>query len=77
MGEDKVSLKVDDGEEKKKGVDNENLEVLDRDVNGSNDDEEEERPKKTKEGISNNLSFVKGVVDIDNILILNVNMETL
>ena len=77
MGEDKVSLKVDDGEEKKKGGDNENLEVLDRDVNGSNDDEEEERPKKTKEGISNNLSFVKGVVDIDNILILNVNMETL
>ena len=36
---DKVGLKVEDREERKKG-DNNNLEVLDKGVNGLNDDEE-------------------------------------
>ena len=39
MDEDKFGLKIEDGEEKKE-EDNVDLEVLDRDINGSNDDEE-------------------------------------
>ena len=48
MDEHNVDLKVEDGEEKKED-DNGNLEVSDEDVDGLNDDEEEDRPKKTKE----------------------------
>ena len=48
MDEEKVGLKVEDGEEKKE-EDDENLEVLDEEVDGTNDDKEEYRPKKTKE----------------------------
>ena len=76
MDEDKVGLKVEDGEEKKEG-DNDDLEVWDEDVHGSNDNEEEDRPKKTKEEISKNLRFVKRVMDSNNLLHLYVNMETL
>ena len=48
VDEDKVGLKVDDGEEKNE-EDNNNLEVSEEDVDRSNDDEVEDRPKKTKE----------------------------
>ena len=61
MDEDKVSPKVEDGEEKNVEDDN-YLEVLDEDVDGMNDDEEEYRPKKTKEEMPKNISFAKGVV---------------
>ena len=39
MDKDKVGLKVEDGKEKKEEDDND-LEVSDKDVNGTNDDEE-------------------------------------
>ena len=42
-----------------------------------NDDEEEDRSKNTKEVMPNCLSFVKRVVDSDNLLPLNVNRDTL
>ena len=48
MDEDKVGLKVEDGEENKE-EDKEDLEVSYKDVDGSNEDGEEYRPKKTKE----------------------------
>ena len=48
LDEDKVGLKVEDGEEKKE-EDNNDLEVSDEYVDGSTDDEEEDRLKKTKE----------------------------
>ena len=76
MDEDKVSLNIEDGEEKKE-VDNNDLEVSEEDVETLNEDEEENRPKKTKEEMPKNLSFVKGEVDSDNLLPLNVNMEIL
>ena len=44
-----------------------------RDVEGTNNDEEEDRPKKTKEEIPRNLSFAKGVVDSDGLLPINVD----
>ena len=42
-----------------------------------NDDKEEDRTKNTKEEMTKNLSFVKGVMDRDDLLLLNVNKETL
>ena len=48
VDENKVGLKVEDGKEKK-NEDNDNLEISDKDVDGSNDDEEDNRPKKTKD----------------------------
>ena len=76
MDEEKVGLKVEGGEEKKEEY-NKNLEVSDEDINSSNDDEEDESPKKTKEEMPKNLSFVKEIVDSDDLLPLNINMETL
>ena len=48
VDEEKVGLKVEDGEEKKE-EDNDNMEVSDEDVDGSNDNEEEDRTNKYKE----------------------------
>ena len=48
VDEDKVGLKVEDGEEKE-DEDNDGMEVSNEDVDGSNDNEEEDRPKMTKE----------------------------
>ena len=48
MYEEKVGLKVEYGEEKEEEYNND-LEVSDEYVDGSNDDEEEDRLKKTKE----------------------------
>ena len=53
------------------------MELSDKNVDGMNDDEEEDRPKNTKEEMTNNLSFVKGFVESDNLLHLKVNKETL
>ena len=72
MDEDKFGLKVEDGEEKKK-EDNNDLEVSDKDVDGMNDDEDKDRLKNTKEEMPKNLSFVKRVVDSNDLLRLNVN----
>ena len=65
VDEDKVGLKVEDREEKKKEDDND-LEVSDEDVDGTNDHEEEDTSKKTKEVISKYLSS-------DDLLPLNIN----
>ena len=48
VDEYQVGLNVEDGEDKKE-EDDENLEVSDKDVDGTNDDEEEDRPKNTKQ----------------------------
>ena len=53
------------------------MEVLDKDVNGTNDEEEEDGTKKTNEVMPKYLSFVKGVVESNGILSLNVNKKTL
>ena len=59
VDEDKVGLKVEDGEEKEE-EDDDNLEVSDEDVDGTNDDEEEDRLKKTKDVMPKYLSFRRG-----------------
>ena len=46
VDEDKIGLKVEDREDKKKD-DNKDMEVSDEDVDGSNDDKEEDSPKTT------------------------------
>ena len=48
VDEEKFGLKIEDGEDKKE-EDYDDLEVLDEDVEGTNDKKEEERSKKTKE----------------------------
>ena len=53
------------------------MEVSDKDADKMNDDEEEARPKKTKEVMPKYLSFNKGVMDSDDLLPLNANSETL
>ena len=53
---------------------------MDEEVDGTNDNEEEGMSNKTKEVMPKYLSFVKGVVDSDDLLPLlplNVNRETL
>ena len=76
MDEDKFGLKVEDGEDKT-DEDGGYLEVSDEYVDGINDNKEEDRPKNTKEGIPKNLTFVKVVVDSNDLLPLNDNIETL
>ena len=53
------------------------MEVLEEDVDRTNDKKEENRTEKTKEEIPKIISFVKGVVDSDDLLPLPVNRETL
>ena len=62
-------------EEKKEEEDY--FEVSDEEVDGTNEDKEEDRSNKTKELMPKYLSFVKGVMDRDNLLTLNINRETL
>ena len=76
MDEDKVGLKIEDGEEKKE-EDDKDIEVSDEDVDRMNGDEEDDRTKKTKEVIPKYLSFVKRAVDREDLLPLNADMETL
>ena len=76
VDEEKVGLKVEDGEDKKEEDDND-MEVSDVDVDGKNDNKEEDRPKKTKEEMPKNLSFIKGVVDSNDLLPIIINRETL
>ena len=74
----KVDLNVEDVEKKKEEYDA--LKGSDKDVDRMNGDKEENRSKKTKEVMPNYLSFVKGVMDSDDLLSLlplNFNRETL
>ena len=48
------------------------MEVSEKDVGRTNDDEEEDRPKKTKYEMPKNLSFVKVVVDSNDLLPLPI-----
>ena len=76
VDEDKVGLKVEDRENKKK-EDDDDLEVSDEDIDRTNDNKEEYRTKKTKDEIPKNLSFGKGVVCSNDFLLLNINRETM
>ena len=60
---EKSDLNIEDGEEKNEEEDD--LEVSDKDIDVTNDDEEEDRSKNTKEVMPKYLSFVKGVMDSD------------
>ena len=55
VDEDKVGLKVEDGEEQKEEDDND-LEVSDEDIDGMNDDKEQDMHKKTKEEMPRTLA---------------------
>ena len=76
VDEEKVGLKVEDREDKNE-EDNDDLEVLGEDVDGTNDYEEEDRQKNTKEEMHKNRSFINGSVDSDDLLPLNFNRYTL
>ena len=49
---------------------------MDEDVNGTNENEEEDRPKKTKELMPKYLSFAKVVVGSNDLTPLNINRDT-
>ena len=78
VDQDKVGLKVEYRQEKEdEEEDDDGLGVSYEEVDGTNYNEEEDSPKKTKEANPKNLSFVNGVVDSNNLIHLNVNRETL
>ena len=76
MDKYKVGINVEDGGENRE-EDNNDLEVSDKDGDGTNGDKEEDRPKNTKEEIPKNLIFFKGFMESDNLLPLNVDKEIL
>ena len=50
---------------------------MDEDSDSTNDEKEEDRPKKTKEEMPKNLRFFKEVVDSDELLPINFDRENL
>ena len=76
MDEDKVGLKDKDWENKKEEDDN-NLEVSDEDIEGTNDDKEADRPKKIKKEMPKKLRFLKVFVGTNDLLPQHFNRETM